>query len=138
MRNLFLFVFRYYAFFLFMLLQVVCVYLIVTNEDYHQAAFLNVADELVGRTYTVYNQATEYLRLGDENSRLARENARLYMNMPASFLVDTSAIHTKKDSASHQLYTYIPARVIETSTNRLKNYIMIDKGRDDGVAPRMA
>src|SRR5580765_2388266 len=98
MRNLFLFVFRYYAFFLFLLFQVMCIYLVVTNEGYHQAAFLNVADELVGRTYTVYNQATEYLRLGDENARLAQENARLHMDMPASFFTDSSTIHTKKDS----------------------------------------
>jgi rod shape-determining protein MreC len=81
---------------------------------------------------------SEYLRLGEENSRLASENARLHSMLPSSFYTDTSRGLSKKDSSHHQLYTYIPARVIETTTNRMKNYIMIDKGKDDGVAPRMA
>ncbi|MBA3647387.1 MAG: rod shape-determining protein MreC [Chitinophagales bacterium] len=138
MRNLFIFIYRNYAFFFFLLLQSICIVLIVWNENYHQAAFQNLADEWVGRSYKAYNQVTEYLRLGDENSRLSKENARLRMLMPSSFYTDTSNVYSKTDSIHRQLYTYIPARVIETTTNRMKNYIMIDKGKNDGVAPRMA
>ena len=58
--------------------------------------------------------------------------------MPSSFYSDTTSLHYKKDTTSRQLYSYIPARVIQTSTNQINNYIYINKGRDQGITPRMA
>lgn len=138
MRNLFAFIFRYHAFFLLLVLESICVALMIQNNGFHRAAFLNLSDELVGRSYTAYNEVTDYLRLGEENKKLADENSRIRNLFPASYYVDTSSIHSKRDSSSRTLYSYIPARVIQTSTNRINNYIYINKGKDQGIAPRMA
>ena len=138
MRNLFDFIFRYHAFFLLLVLEAICLGLIFQNNGYHRAAYLNFADEIVGRTYTVYNEVTDYLRLGEENKQLADENSRMRSLLPNSFYADTSSIHRKKDSLARQFYTYIPARVIMISTNQANNYIYINKGSKQGIAPRMA
>jgi rod shape-determining protein MreC len=138
MRNLIRFIFRYYAFFLFLLLETVCIVLMIQNNGYHRAAFLNVSDEVVGRSYAAYNEVTDYLRLGEENRQLAEENGRLLSQQPQSWYSDTSSVATKRDTSGKQLYTYIPARVIQTSTNRLNNYIIINKGKDQGITQRMA
>lgn len=138
MRNLFSFIYYYRAFFLFLLLEVICVSLMIQNNMYQRAAFLNVGDEVVGRTFSVYSEVTGYLNLGEYNKELAIENAMLRSNQATSFYTDTSAIYVKKDTAGRQFYSYIPAEVIQTSTNKMNNYIIINKGRDHGIAPRMA
>ena len=138
MRNLFSFIYYYRAFFLFLLLEVICVSLIIQNNSYQRAAFLNVGDEVVGRTFSVYSEVTGYLNLGEYNKELAIENAMLRSNQATSFYTDTSAVSVKKDTAGRQFYSYIPAEVIQTSTNKMNNYIIINKGRDHGIAPRMA
>ena len=137
MHNLFLFLFRYHAFFLFMLLEVICFYLIIENNSFHRAAFNKVSDEVVGRTMTVYNEVTGYLTLGEQNKKLAEENAKLRNMLPSAYFADTSGIYAKKDSLRKQFYTYIPARVIQTSMNRVNNYIVINKGSKGGIEPRM-
>jgi rod shape-determining protein MreC len=138
MRNLFLFIYRYHAFFLFLVLELVCVALMIRNNGYQRAAYFNIADEVVGRTYTAYNEVTDYLRLADENKQLADENSRIRNSLPSSFYMDTSTVHVAKDTAGRQFYSYIPARVIQTSTNQINNYIYINKGSKQGITPRMA
>lgn len=138
MRNLFSFIYYYRAFFLFLVLEVICVALMVKNNGYQRAAFLNISDEVVGRSFAVYSEVTGYLRLGEHNKELAMENAQLRSNQAASFYYDSSSVHIKKDTAGRQFYSYIPAEVIQTSTNRINNYIIINKGRDQGITPRMA
>src|SRR5215470_10422924 len=124
MRNLFLFIFRYHAFFLFLLLQIVCLFLIINNNSYHRAAFMNVSDEVVGRTMTVYKEVAGYLTLGESNKQLANENAKLKNQFPLMFYSDTSKVYVMKDSGRKQFYTYIPARVIQITTNETNNYIL--------------
>ncbi|MGB3076065.1 MAG: rod shape-determining protein MreC [Chitinophagales bacterium] len=138
MRNLFSFIYHYRAFFLFLFLEVICVVLMIQNSGYQRAAILNISDEVVGKSFTVYTEVTGYLRLGEHNKELAMENAQLRTNQAASFYVDTSKVQVKKDSAGRQFYAYIPAEVVQISTNRINNYIIINKGRDQGIAPRMA
>ncbi|HYV93499.1 MAG TPA: rod shape-determining protein MreC [Chitinophagales bacterium] len=138
MRNLFLFLYRYHAFFLFLLLQIVCLYLIIENNSFQRAAFYNVSDEVVGRTMTLYHEVTGYITLGEENKKLVEENARLHNMLPSVSYTDTSRVYVARDSSRHQFYTYIPARVIQTSTNLVNNYIVINKGSKAGIEPRMA
>jgi rod shape-determining protein MreC len=119
-------------------LELVCVALMIRNNGYQRAAYFNIADEVVGRTYTAYNEVTDYLRLADENKQLADENSRIRNSLPSSFYMDTSTVKIAKDTAGRQFYSYIPARVIQTSTNQINNYIYINKGSEQGIAPRMA
>lgn len=137
MRNLFLFLYRYNAFFVFLLLQGVCLYLIITNNSYQRAAFMNVSDEFVGRTMTIYKEVAGYLTLGESNKQLADENAKLRNQYPSMFYMDTSKVYAMKDSARKRFFTYIPARVIQITTSETNNYIVINKGSNEGIEPRM-
>lgn len=138
MRNLFQFIFRYHAFFLFIILEIVALILIIRNNGYQRASFLNVSDEVVGRTFTAYKDVTGYLTLGEENRKLNEENARLHNLLPSVFYSDTSKVYTQKDSTKKVFYTYIPARVIQITSNQPNNYLIINKGSAQGIEPRMA
>ncbi len=138
MRNLFQFIFRYHAFFLFLILEIVALVLIIRNNGYQRASFLNVSDEVVGRTFTIYKDVTGYLTLGEENKKLNEENARLHNLLPSVFYSDTSKVYSRKDSAKKIFYSYIPARVIQITSNQPNNYLIINKGSAQGIEPRMA
>ena len=137
MRNLFLFLYRYNAFFVFLLLQGVCLYLIIANNNYQRAAFMNVSDEFVGRTMTIYKEVAGYLTLGESNKQLADENAKLRNQFPGMYYMDTSKVYAMKDSARKRFFTYIPAQVIQITTGETNNYIVINKGSNEGIEPRM-
>jgi rod shape-determining protein MreC len=138
MRNLFQFIYRYNAFFIFLLLEIVALILIIRNNGYQRAAYLNLSDEVTGRTFVIYKEVTGYLTLGEENKKLNEENARLHNMLPASSYSDSNTALAKTDSSKKIFYTYVPARVIQITSNQPNNYLIIDKGSNAGIEPRMA
>ena len=68
--------------------------------------------------------------LQDENARL-QEQLRAYERLGAEH--EELARMAARDSAS---YRYIPATVVKMSRNRSHNYIILNKGSEDGVRPQ--
>ena len=58
-------------------------------------------------------------------------------SLKSSFYIDTLAKRKVTDTIYNQQYEYIPAKVINNSTNRRNNYITINRGSKDGVAKDM-
>lgn len=119
-----------------MALEVVAFVLLVHNNNFHNARFLNFSRELTGSYYERVDKFQEYLSLQEENKKLARENV-LLKNELARYksIIDN---HAKIDSSIHQNYNYIEGRVINNSINKQSNFITINRGRDHGVKPEMA
>src|SRR6185295_16199948 len=117
MRNLILFVVRFNAFILFFLLEGSCVFLIVQNNQYHQAGFFNSSNYISGIVYSKYNSLFEYLHLRDVNDKLMNENAWLRSQLPSTFYDGSYQVVKVKDSLTRQAYTYIPGKVIHITTN---------------------
>ncbi len=138
MRNLLSFLLRHNAFILFLFLESVSVILIIQNNNYHQSAFINSSNEIAGKTFSVYSGLMEYLQLKQENERLANENAELRNQLRSSFYNTTFQQVNVTDSAFKQMYSYIPAKVVNITTNKINNYITIDKGSLAGVKIKMA
>lgn len=140
MYNLFRFLARYYLFFVFLILEGFCFYLISQNSRYHQAAFVNMANSANGRVYRAWSGITDYFYLRHFSDSLVAENAMLrarlsesQYNRPTEHLSQTDTIGAKVE----QVFTYIPAKVIHNSVNLSANYIFINKGRNEGVAAQM-
>ncbi len=137
MRSLILFIRRYLTAFLFIGLQVVAVTVTINHSQYHQAALWGVFDEVSGHVMSVYHQATSYFRLARFNKELAADNARLRALLPSSTLVDTGGTYLYQDLKAKQLYSYIPAQVIQVQTNQTNNYLMLNRGSKHGLRPHM-
>lgn len=159
MYSLFTFLYNYRASFLFILLEVICVFFIINNNSYHQAAVLNTSNRTVASVVSTANSVSEYFSLKDVNQRLAAENARLHELMirgesldPANPVTNDSLtlaalaedsvfvlpeIRTKSDSARMRQFAFIPAKVVDNTVLRAKNYVTINKGRLDGIEPDM-
>jgi rod shape-determining protein MreC len=140
MYNLIRFLVRYYLFFFFILLEGFCFYLIYLNSQYHQASFVNMANETNGRMYKSYSGVTDYLYLKQFSDSLVKENASLHAKLMDSKSDNTVVPKQVNDTLSkkiEQVYTYIPAKVIRNSVNQSANYIYINRGKNQGITPQM-
>lgn len=137
MRNLFIFISRYSAFFLFLIFEVSSLVILVKYNSFQKASFINSSSELTGTIYERVDEITRYLNLGQTNTRLAEENARLRSQLKSSFYNTKIADSTVSDTSYKQQYTYIEAQVINNSISRSNNYLTLNRGSDQGIAKGM-
>ncbi|WP_217606661.1 rod shape-determining protein MreC [Chitinophaga sp. GbtcB8] len=151
MRNLIIFLRRYFNFFLFLLLEVICIVLVFRNNNFQKTAYLNSANNVSGKLYDRYNNVQYYFHLKATNDSLVSENARLHNLLRSSFdsmltsnSVVTDTIRLYSDDTMHRVvgtqmrrYLYREAKVINNSVNRPVNYITIHRGRLQGIRPNM-
>ena len=137
MRNLFLFLWKYNFFIFFLLIETFCGYIIVQNNNYKRATFINSANSFAAKTNTLVSSVTDYINLRATNDALSRENASLKTLLPDVFYVDSALKQTASDSILRQQYTFLTAKVINNSTNRRNNYLTLNKGSKHGIRQEM-
>jgi rod shape-determining protein MreC len=138
MRNLWIFISRYNAFFFFIIFFTVALVLTVKNNVYQKSATVNSTNEVVGTAYENLNVLTKYANLGQVNDSLAKENARLSARVFALTHQDTAKNTVVVDTVTKYQYTYLAARVIKNSITLRNNIITINKGAADGIQTGMA
>jgi len=138
MRNLWIFISRYNAFFLFIIFFTVGVVLTVKNNAYQRSVTLNSTNEIVGNAYEHLNVLKRYLNLGMVNDSLASENAKLKTQLLKFTSVDTAKAVKFVDTLTNQQYTYLAAKVVKNSVTLTNNIMTINKGTADGIQKNMA
>ncbi len=133
MRSLWQLIFRYHVFLLFLILQAVAITMLVRSNSYHYSSYVNASNLISGQLYEKRAVVAEYLKLQTINEELARENALLKSEAPLAFLKLGENIYLYNDTLHLRRYEYMPARVINNSVNRARNFITIDKGRRNGI-----
>ncbi|WAC11030.1 rod shape-determining protein MreC [Dyadobacter pollutisoli] len=133
------FVVRNRFFLVFVLLEVLSVWLIVRSNTYWGATYFNTSNYYVAKTLAFSNSAREYTKLDEINSDLANENARLHALVTAlnqKKPVDAPAGYIP-DSVFASRFTYTVAKVVDNETNKTNNVLTIDKGTAHGIKPGM-
>jgi len=138
MRNLIAFIIRYHFFLLFLLLEVFSFVLIANSTYYQRASILNTSNRITGAVYSAFDNVTDYLSLRKTNYILSEENARLRKATRLSFLLADTNTFFVNDTIYKLRYTYIAAKVIHNSVNKRNNYLMLNKGRKQGIDKDMA
>ncbi|MGB3949067.1 MAG: rod shape-determining protein MreC [Bacteroidia bacterium] len=138
MRNLIAFIWRNYFFFMFLLLEVFCVYLVVQNNYFQRASFINSSNQASAKILKTSADVEEYFYLKSENEKLARENAELRSRSLVSFSKVVDDKYLVKDTVFRQKYTYTSCKVVNNSTNRRNNFLTLDKGAKHGIKNNMA
>lgn len=137
MRNLFQLLWKYHFFILFLFFETAAGYLIVQNNNFQKAGFVNSSNTVVASILSVVNDVAEYIHLKSTNAFLAEENAKLHALLPVALYNDTNNINVVKDTLHKQQYEYIAAKVINNSTNKRNNYLTLNKGQLQGIEPEM-
>ncbi len=137
MKNLWLILTKYNAFFLFIVFFGFAYYLVVQNNTFQRASAVNSSNQLVGGAYAKINGWRSYLHLSEDNALLAEENAKLKEQLQRLQAPDSLAQGTVVDSAENVQYHYIVAKVTNNSIHQKNNYITLDKGRIHGIKKGM-
>ena len=137
MRNLFLFLWKYNFFILFLLMEVLCGYLIIQNNNFHRASFINSSNTAAAKVNSVVSSITEYINLRTSNDALSRENAAIKTLLPDVFYIDSAIRRVNSDTILKQQYVLMTAKVINNSVNRRNNYLTLNKGSLQGIKPEM-
>lgn len=138
MRNLITFIWRNYFFFLFLLLEALCIYLVVQNNYFQRASFINSSNALSAKVMQTSANVEEYFFLKKENDRLAQENAELRSRSLVSYAMVVDDKYTVKDTTYKQKYIYTTCKVVNNATNMRNNFLTLDKGALHGVKNNMA
>ncbi|WP_153800625.1 rod shape-determining protein MreC [Foetidibacter luteolus] len=145
MRNIILFIRRFFTFFMFLVLQGISWAILVKYSKSHQAVFAEAANEVTGKVSKQYNTVEYYFELKKTNEQLVAEIKRLYDERRSSFEGADSSTQVKLDSmlrdSTHKgfrRFTYLPAKVVNNSVTNENNYITLYRGRLQGVHPDMA
>ena len=128
MRRLFAYIIRFNFFFLFLILEVLAFILVIQN-NYQRTSFFKASNSLTGSVLAVTSNISEYFSLRRTNVEMARENLELRQQLESSYYIPDTGAFVRKDS----LFRYTYARVIRNTVNKQKNYIMINKGRLQGI-----
>jgi rod shape-determining protein MreC len=143
-RNIFLFIQRYFVFVAFLVLQGVALWMLFTYNRFHRAAFLGSATEFTGGINRQVDKVDDYFHLVEENKRLHHMNDSLLNMQSFNFVnADTTARvivdSVKIDSTSKpRRYLYRDAKVIYNSVNFESNYLQLNRGANQGIKDNMA
>ncbi|MEJ0102921.1 MAG: rod shape-determining protein MreC [Bacteroidota bacterium] len=144
MRNVFLFIRRFFTFLFFLALQVVALWFLFTYNRFHRAVGLGIANEITGWTNSKYANVDQYFHLKEENARVHRMNDSLLNLLRSNYAAPDSTAKQVIDTVKYDTlpgfrrYLYYPARVVDNSVNSERNYVQINRGSDQGMKDNMA
>ncbi len=144
MRNVFLFIQRYFNLLTFLVLQFIALSFLVRYNNFHRASFLGMANELTGKINTQYNRAEDFLYLNEENKRVHAMNDSLLNLLSSNYLKPDTSQKNIRDSikydtlSGYRRFIWRQAMVVFNSVNEQKNYLQINRGSKQGIKDNMA
>jgi rod shape-determining protein MreC len=145
MRNVFLFIRRYFNFIFFLGLQVFSIWLIVHYNKYHNAVGSAYMNEVTGTVNKQYNKVDNFLQLKEKNDSLLSENEKLRNMLVEDFESPDTTGKVVVDSfpydtlGGHRKWLYQKAKVVSNSVTTQNNYVVLNRGtaqqvnKDEGV-----
>ena len=143
MRNIFLFIRRYFTFLTFLALQAAALWFLFTYNRFHRAKGLGVANQITGFFNTRYNTLEDFFKMKEENRRVHKLNDSLMNASRNNFVKADTSTRLLVDSIPYDTlghyrhYLQREAQVVYGTVNAEKNYFQINKGSKDGIRDDM-
>ena len=138
MRNLLNFLARYNNLILFLLLEGIAIYLVVTGNSYHNSRVIKGVRGITTSTEARITNTRNYLRLREINSILSFDNAMLRNSIEKKIRYEDPDFYPVSDTLTDQQYEYSSAILVNNSVNRQKNFFTLNKGKKQGIDKDMA
>lgn len=122
----------------FVFLELIAVVLVFTKNSM-QHSFIAAQASVFNSWVSGYiDEGTNYLKLKQVNEDLAAQNKKLMEQLYGTDSMAVAKVSVVKDTLnSGQVYTIIDAEIVQNSINRNNNYFTINRGRKQGVEPKM-
>lgn len=144
MRNVFLFLRRYSVFIIFLVMQIIALSMLFTDNRFHNSVLGMVTNEVAGNINKRVDRAEEFLSLSEQNKKLREQNAELLSLLPSGSLLPDSGFQLVTDTfrldsiKQYRQYQYFSAKVISNSVFLQQNYLVLHRGTAQGIEPNMA
>ncbi len=127
---------------LFVVLEVVSLVLLFRFNNYQGSVYFSAANSLVAQINGAYSATESFVKLQEVNRDLTAQNIALQRETEQLRQALTTA--TKEPTQTEKLmrehlvdYQMTPATVVSNSAERTNNYLVIDRGDQDGIRPEM-
>ena len=142
MRSILDILIKHNHWFLFILLEGISFVLIVCFNSYQSATMFTSTNRLAGNMHSAITDIRGYFDLKGENKELVEYNTELLNEIETLKTrlrqhEDSTAIADIAHNTIHDGFYYKTARVVNSSINKVNNYITIDKGTQQGVKDQM-
>lgn len=136
MKNIIKLILKYHFTIIFILLEFVSFSLIVEHNRYQRTVFFRHTSSFFCYISSYVTDIQEYFFLKAENEKLVEENTRLKNNIEQ--FRQTQPYFSPDTAKTERYYIYYQAQTINSSFNKTKNYITLNKGENDGLRKEMA
>ena len=118
----------------FILLEVAAVLMLSHNNQLQRLWIARISHGFMAKVWGTTQGVYNYFSLKRQNDELALENERLRGLVRGYEMAVKAADMDTKPVLMDNGFDYIPATIIKSSMNTQHNYLIIDKGSEDGVA----
>lgn len=141
MKEIIKLILKYHFTIIFILLEIISFSLIVAHNNYQRTVFSGYATSFFGSISSVVTNLNGYFHLSTTNEKLVVENTYLKNQIEKLEILKRSlnadTLWRNMDSTDVD-YVFKSAEMINSSFNKTKNYITINKGMAEGIQPEMA
>lgn len=138
MRTLLNFLAKYNNLIVFIVLQIIAIYLVSTANNYHNTRMVKGIRGLTTGFERQVSHIRTYFHLREISQMLAVENSLLKTRMERLSGEAGELFFSVTDTLFNQHYTYTSAEIVNNSVNRQKNFFTIDRGKRQGMSTDMA
>lgn len=144
MNNLIEFIKKNFHYFLFAVLLVLSLSMIGKSMAYSSYKFARICQSITGPIQKNWSNMVHKFSLGQENEELVQQNIALMRDHDNMFIIrdDTLITQMSGEDSLHttrtRMFDYTYAHIIYRTTNQAYNYLIVDKGANDGIARDMA
>ena len=119
----------------FILLEAAALLALSNNNAIQRFWLSRIAHGFMAKTWGTTQNVRNYFSLKGQNDELSLENERL-----RALVRDYEATLKEADPAQRTIvksdgFKYTPATIVKSGTNSQHNYLILDKGSEDGVTP---
>lgn len=143
MRNIFFYIRRHFTTIVFLVLQAIAIWFLVSYNRFYRAKGQGIANEVTGWVNSKYNNVEDFFRMKEENKRLLKVNDSLMNLLSSNFAKTDTTSRLSRDSVaydtlgSYRRYIWRDAQVIYNTVNAEKNYLQINRGSKQGIKDDM-
>lgn len=138
MKSLLNFIYKNNYFFVFLILEFICILILIKNNGYQGSSLINSTNVISANVYQTSANAKEYLLLKEENDKLAEQNNFLLNRLKLGYAAIPMKVYKKNDTLYKQVFEFINGKAINSSVSKRNNYITLNIGKEQGVTNDMA
>lgn len=124
---------RIFSIAIFILLEVASLIMLSNNNRFQRLWIARISHGVMAKTWGTSQSIRGYFSLKKQNDELALENNRLQSLLRSYQLAAHESDPRFRTEVADNGFRYIPATIIKSSSNSQHNYLILDKGSDDGV-----